>query len=151
LATVNPYCTPEDVEKILPTIANIESGNLLLNDLDLDSYCLSVSAEMDNRFAQNGYETPIVLGDSLLAINMKRIATIGAAGMITRAINPQAEDQYEKNYYENQFFQELSAIVKKGFPSPVKRTITNSQAKAPSIKGSNTVWFTKEGINRGSK
>ena len=128
MADVRPYCTAEDVRERLPLFieANRDSSDVL-DDSALESFCLSASTEMDKKFRQNGYTTPIDFGtegesdyDQLLAETLKNMAIYGACGMALTATLVQ-ENQFETNTFQNTFNRELMMIVQKGFPTPVKR------------------------------
>ena len=133
------YCNYLDIIELLPlSLGNeLKSKEPKISRDTLDSFCKTASVEIDNRLGQNGFTLPIKPlnpkdGDStgLLFQNLRRIAALGATGMVTRALG-QIDDYTERNSYEVSFSMELSAIVKKGFPVSVERFLKTADAAAP--------------------
>ena len=153
MPSVRPYCSITDVKELLPYSigAQIESSDIVITDEKLDSLCLEVTAEMDFRIYQAGYETPINIEDdpdSLLALNLKRIAATGVAGRVERILKQTGDDPAASTYFEKQYYQDIGGMVKKGIPQPAKKRFTIADALAPATGSTGRKpTFTRDGIN----
>ena len=150
---VKPYCTIDDLKTELPILIGetVGSTNVPLTGPQYESIFLSVSADIDGRLILAGYSTPIEYGapgDSdynMIAHEIiKRVAILGAAGRIQRAIKKERLD-YEPNYLEKAYSVELAKIIEKGFPT-IKKAVNYSRGP---IVGTwkDEEWFTEDGFN----
>ena len=161
MAEVRSYCSAEDVRQRLPLFIDEQKergSSDTLNDAALESFCLSASAEMDRRFSQYGWETPINFGEvgeetynQLLALTLRNIALYGACALVIGATS-ESEEQFEVNIYQNLFDREIMKIQQKGFPTSVPRNITATEAFGVSTgKRRDKPIFSPAGINYDAK
>ena len=156
MPAINLYCNVDDIRAEIPLkvgAKNTTQRNKIVSDEVINSFCLRVSALMDRTFSQNNYITPINYGDpsgdsydQLLDLSLREIAINGVCSKIYSSTMSELDE--DPNIYENMFLDGLTSIIRKGFPSYVKKVEGSAPLELVTVKTQRQVpYFSDSGIN----